>query len=126
MGFIMFNPNPARKLVGDCVIRAVSKMTDQDWEKTYLEIALQGFIMHDMPSSNEVWDTYLKLKGFDRFTIPNTCPDCYTVEDFCLDNPVGEFMLATGTHVIAVKDGNYYDTWDSGNVVPIYFYKRRK
>lgn len=126
MGFIMFNPNPARKLVGDCVIRAVSKMTDQDWEKTYLEIALQGFIMHDMPSSNEVWDAYLKLKGFDRFTIPNTCPDCYTVADFCLDNPVGEFMLATGTHVIAVKDGNYYDTWDSGNVVPIYFYKRRK
>lgn len=122
----MFNPNPARKLVGDCVIRAVSKMTDQDWEKTYLEIALQGFIMHDMPSSNEVWDAYLKLKGFDRFTIPNTCPDCYTVADFCLDNPVGEFMLATGTHVIAVKDGNYYDTWDSGNVVPIYFYKRRK
>lgn len=126
MGFIMFNPNPARKLVGDCVIRAVSKMTDQDWEKTYLEIALQGFIMHDMPSSNEVWDAYLKLKGFDRFTIPNTCPDCYTVADFCLDNPIGEFMLATGTHVIAVKDGNYYDTWDSGNVVPIYFYKRRK
>lgn len=124
MSYIPFNANPERNLVGDCVIRAISKITGQDWEKTYIEIALQGFIMHDMPSSNNVWDAYLYTQGFNRRVIPNTCPDCYTVKDFCNDNPRGTFLLATGTHVIAVVDGNYYDTWDSGNEVPIYYYGR--
>lgn len=35
MSFIYYNPNPERKLVGDCVIRAISKVTNQTWEDTY-------------------------------------------------------------------------------------------
>lgn len=42
-----YNPNPDRSLVGDCVIRGISKITGDDWEKTYMGIILQGFIMHD-------------------------------------------------------------------------------
>lgn len=124
MAYVPYNPNPTRKLVGDCVIRAVSKVTDQSWEDTYLDIVLQGFMMHDMPSSNDVWDSYLQAKGFKRYVIPNTCPMCYSVQEFCADNPKGEYMLATGTHVIAIKDGDYFDTWDSGAEVPIYFYHK--
>ena len=73
--FIPFNPNPSRKLVGDCVIRAVSKVTGKDWKTTYLKIALQGYSMDDMPSSNSVWGAYLYSEGFRREIIPNTCPD---------------------------------------------------
>lgn len=51
MSFIYYNSNPERKLVGDCVIRAISKATDQTWEDTYTGVMFQGFIMHDMPSS---------------------------------------------------------------------------
>ena len=80
--------------------------------------------MHDMMSSNAVWGAYLYDQGFRRYIIPNTCPDCYSVKDFCEDNPKGEFMLATGTHVIAVEDGNYYDTWDSGDEVPIFYWRK--
>lgn len=35
MSYINFNPNPDRKLVGDCVIRAISKAMDQSWDDTY-------------------------------------------------------------------------------------------
>lgn len=122
--FQQYNPNPVRNLVGDCVIRAVAKLTDQSWDETYLDITLQGYMMKDMPSSNAVWNAYLINKRFQRYTIPNTCPDCYTVIDFCNDHPQGKFLLATGTHVIAVDNGNYYDTWDSGDEVPIYFYAK--
>ena len=125
MPFKFTNPNPANILVGDCVIRAISLVTGKDWESTYLDLALQGFSMHDMPSSNNVWGTYLQEQGFTRHIIPDTCPDCYTVAEFCLDNPKGKFILATGTHVIAVIDGNYLDTWDSGNEVPIYYFERK-
>ena len=62
--YIEYNSNPENKLVGDCVIRAISKVTDQDWERTYMEVCVQGFMMHDMPSSNSVWGGYLFTKGW--------------------------------------------------------------
>ena len=80
MGFIFYNPNPSRKLVGDCVIRAITKVTDSDWKTTYMNIALRGYSMNDMPSSNSVWGEYLHSQGFRRHVIPDTCPDCYTIQ----------------------------------------------
>lgn len=126
MAFVFYNPNPARNLVGDCVIRAISKLTDRPWEDVYLDVALQGYMMHDMPSSNNVWGTYLHDLGYSRNVIPDSCPDCYTVAEFATDHPVGTFLLAIGTHVVAVKDGNYYDTWDSGNEIPIYYWEKQE
>ena len=124
MSYVNYNPNPVRKLVGDCVIRAISKCLNKDWEDTYLAVAMKGYVMHDMPSSNDVWGTYLMENGFRRYVIPDTCPACYTVQQFCEDNPDLMGILATGTHVIAVANGNYYDTWDSGNEIPIYYWRK--
>ena len=124
MAFIFFNPNPAGKFVGDCVIRAISKATGQSWEKTYIGIVEKGLNMRDMPSANRVWAAYLKDLGFNKYIIPNTCPECYSIRDFAYENPNGVFILGTGTHVVCVCDGNYYDTWDSGDETPIYFFKK--
>lgn len=49
-----YNPNPDGKNVGDCVIRAISAATNQKWEQTFIALALQGYMMHDMPSANSV------------------------------------------------------------------------
>lgn len=122
--FINANVNPASNIVGDCTVRAIAFATNQDWDSVYLWLCLQGYVMKDMPNSNNVWGVYLKTRGFERHIIPNTCPDCYTVRDFCKDNPIGAFVLATGSHVIAVVNGDYYDTWDSGDEVPIYFWSK--
>lgn len=124
MGYFVYNPNPTRKLVGDCVIRAISKTLNKSWEDVYLDIMLQGFMMKDMPSSNDVWGRYLLNHGFKRYIIPDTCPDCYTVRQFCAENPQLTGILATGSHVIAVDRGNYYDTWDSGDETPIFYWRK--
>ena len=124
MSYVFANPNPSRNLVGDCVIRGISLLVGEDWEDTFIDIALQAYSMHDMPSSNEVWGAYLKEKGFKRTVIPNTCPNCYSVKDFCIDFPTGKYLLATGSHVVAVIDGDYYDTWDSGYEVPMYYWEK--
>lgn len=122
--YIYFNPNPYHNLVGDCVIRAISKATGQTWEDTYLDIAMQGYLLKDMPSSNEVWHSYLVKKGYKRRMLPNTCPDCYTIRDFCEEHPKGEYILATGSHVVAVESGKYFDTWDSGDETVVYYYEK--
>ena len=122
MAYIYYNPNPNN--TGDCVIRAISKALDQSWDDTYWDLCDQGYLMMDWGNSNIVWDTYLRDCGFIRKVIPDTCPSCYTVRNFCRDNPHGIYILAMGNHTVAVIDGNYYDSWDSGNEVPIYYYKK--
>lgn len=124
MSWVYYNPNPANNLVGDCVIRALTLALNADWDKAYTDVAAQGFQMKDMPSANETWGNLLRKRGFKRYIIPNECPDCYTVEDFCKDHPYGLFVLATGTHVVTCINGDYYDTWDSGKKIPIYYFMK--
>ena len=122
--FVEYNPNPHNKNVGDCVIRAVSKALNQSWERSYSDLCSIGQRMKDMPNANHVWGSYLKQHGFRRNVIPDTCPDCYTVRDFCADHPVGTYVLSTGDHVIAVRNGNHFDTWDSSDEVPQFYWRR--
>lgn len=123
--WIRRNENPAYNRVGDCVIRSISTVLNQSWEETYVSLCVYGFMFCDMPSSNAIWALYLADKGFSRKVIDagNTA---YTVEDFCKDHPFGSYLLGTGTHAVAVIDGNHYDTWDSGNEQPIYYFEREE
>lgn len=125
MAFIFYNPNPEGNLVGDCVIRAISKATNQSWEQTFKGVVETAFQLKDMPSSNYVWAAYLRKLGFSKHIIPDSCPDCYTIRHFAQEHPRGVFILGTGTHVVCVANGNYYDSWDSGDEVPIYYFQRR-
>ena len=115
-----YNPNPVGRFVGDCAVRAISAALGVTWETAYAMIAVNGFAMGDMPSSNSVWGAVLLQNGFSRKAIPDTCPDCYTFADFARDNPEGVFVLGTGTHVATVKDGVLYDSWDSRSEIPQY------
>lgn len=128
MSFIPKNLNPQNKRVGDCVIRAVSAVLAQDWDKTFWDICKKGFEMADMPSSDAVWGAYLWDKGYRRETLPNTCPECYTVRDFCRDHPHGRYVLhisgGDAGHVVAIIYGDYIDTWDSGDSSPGYYWRR--
>lgn len=120
-----YNPNPAGRSVGDCAVRAISKALDIDWEQSYAQIALNGFQMGDMPSSDSVWGATLRQNGFYRQTIPGDLPDDYTVADFARDNPNGTFVLGIGGHVVTVKDGDIYDSWDSSNEIPQFVWYRK-
>lgn len=117
--FKFYNPNPKNKFVGDCVIRAICKLEDSDWDDIYLKLCFYGFKEKNMPAINEVWRAYLWDNGYERYHI-----DCPSVKQFCKDNPRGKYLLATGEHVVAVVDGDYYDAWNSGNEVPLYYWKK--
>lgn len=120
--WVYYNPNPTGQHVGDCAVRAVSKATGEDWDTSYCGISLQGMLTKNVPSANAVWGSYLRRKGFKRKMIPDECPDCYTVEQFCEDHPEGLFVVAVPNHVLTVVDGDYYDAWDSGKETPMFYY----
>lgn len=120
-----YNPNPLENRVEDCVQRAISAALDVDWDTA-------SDMVHDMAKSmglpehtDAAWGAILRRNGFYRAIIPNTCPDCYTVADFCREHPHGVYVLKTTGHVVTVIDGQVWDTWDSTGEIPIYFFYRR-
>ena len=63
--FIEYNPNPRGINTGDCVIRAICKAFDMDWEKVYMELTVKGLEKAMWGDTNAVWEKYLKEHGFD-------------------------------------------------------------
>ena len=120
--YIQTNTNPLNNDTGDCVIRAISLAIDKSWDEVYTALSVYGYDMKDWGNSNAVWNRYLLENGFKRDFIPSTCPYCYTVSDFCNDHPIGNYLLASGQHLVCVKNSNYMDSWNSGGMIPIYYY----
>lgn len=122
--WVKYNPNPVGRQVGDCAVRAIAKALNMDWESAYALLSTNGFLMGDMPSSDSVWGATLRQYGFSRFSIPNSCPNCYTAKDFCEDHPYGVYVLGFGGHVATVVDGTLYDSWNSSNEIPQFYWTK--
>lgn len=126
MSYKQINLNPMDYNEGDCVVRAIALAMDQDWGTIYLDLCLKGYVMGRMPESNKVWPTYLAEHGWQYHRLQDSCPFCYTIEDFCKEHSSGTFIVATGSHVVCVKDGTYYDSWDSGEKVALFYFEEVK
>lgn len=122
--FRSFNPNPRAAKVGDCAVRAVAKALGISWYEAYTLLVAEGLEQCDMPSANNVWGAVLRKNGFRRAAIPAECPDCYTVRDFIREYPAGTYVVALKNHVVTVCNGELYDTWNSMDENPIYFWRR--
>lgn len=116
----MYNPNPKGARVGDCSVRAISKAVDQDWIETYIGICVMGLAKADMPSSNAVWGEYLRERGFSKM-IPEPGT---TLKEFCIKYPNGIYVAALNGHVVTICDGDYFDTWDSGDETVLYGWRK--
>ena len=123
--WIHANPNPRGKEANDCVVRAIAIALGMDWYEVYDDLYRTGRWGGDMPSSDAVWGLYLKSRGARPFLLPDSCPECVTIRAFCRMYPRGRYIIGTGSHAVAVINGNYYDSWDSGNQVPSFFWRIR-
>lgn len=123
--WIKCNPNPLGKQTSDCVVRAIAIATERSWRRVYRELCDLGDVEAEMPNVNYVWGLDLKQHGGQQFLLPESCPSCLTVRAFCERYRDGIYVIGTGSHAVAVIDGDYYDSWDSGNEVPSYFWRVR-
>ena len=120
------NPNPCRAEEPDCVVRAIAIATGQSWDRVHWELCVLSHWRCTMPSVNWLWGSYLRMKGFRKFSMPEECPECVSVRMFCRMYPKGTYVIGTGTHAVCVIDGDYYDTGDSGDEIPQYFWKKER
>lgn len=119
-----YQPNPQEKRTDDCVIRALTKALGVDWDTASIYAIVQQIRDSDIYVKNYVWGNLLLRNNFTKHHLPDSCPDCYTVKDFCNDHKKGLYVLGTGDHVLTVVDGDYYDSFDSGNMIPIVYYRK--
>lgn len=121
-----YNPNPFEQRTGDCSVRALTKALGMDWDSVFALTAEKGFEQKRVQSTDSVWGAVLRNHGFKRESIPDSCPDCYTAEDFCRDHPKGIYVLGFGGHVATVVDGILYDAWNSSYEIPQFVWYRKE
>lgn len=120
-----FNNNPlGRKTVGDCSVRAVSKALGISWDEAHDLLSDMSKDMGTIMNDNDVISAVLRMNGFYKENLPCTTRDCYTVKEFARENPIGTYVVGTGSHVVTIIDGNYYDSWPSGDESILFFWVR--
>lgn len=115
--FEYYQPNKKdiKDKYGDCVVRALTKVMDKDWVTVYDELSPIAREIQTMPSCKPAYEEYLRRCGFVYKGISNKKGSKRpTVDSFARDNKVGVYYLNVANHCVAVVDGKYFDTWDSG------------
>ena len=110
-----YNPNPKKKNVGDCSLRAYCAAFGWTWEEAFeksSEIAKDEAIMMD---THKTCEKVMEGEGYvlDEEFKKSKRKDL-TVNEFALTHPYGTYFLNTHGHLLCVKDGEYWDSWDSG------------
>ena len=98
------NENPYNRNVGDCTVRAISTALGQDWDTTYIGLCLEGYLLKDMPSSNEVWRSYLSQYGLER----RPAPPHTTVNEFARTHRSGVHLLGLNSMWSVLSTGRFW------------------
>lgn len=118
--FKYYQPNDKdlKDKVGDCQVRALSKVLGLSWLEAFdLTIPIcremQTYTIFDS-ELNKTKEAMARL-GFEYTGISNKKGSKRpTVKSFAMSHPKGKYIVSVAHHVVAVVDGMYYDTWDSG------------
>ena len=118
--FKYYQPNKfdLKDKYGDCTIRALSKFYNINWIDAFhkcLPIIEKYQILPSFFFQAEQEDKICEDLGLRRIPISNKKGSKRpTVKSFAKDHPTGTYIVKVSHHVVAVVDGYYYDTWDSG------------
>lgn len=112
--YINYQPNPKKNNTTDCTFRAYSKAENITWEEAYDIAVALGKEMKLMPNDHKVVDKILKDNFGYSFTKFKK-EDRKTVNEFAIEHPKGTYVGWLHGHIVAIVDGYYYDSWDSGD-----------
>lgn len=130
--YVYYQPNKKdlKDEFGDCQIRALAKALDCSWLEAFdraIEICRPEQATNVFSAPVAVRKRMLDKLGFDYRTISvKKGSKRPTVDSFAKDHPEGTYICGVAHHEVAVVDGKYYDTWDSGGYSVYGYFERRK
>lgn len=127
--FAYYQPNnkDIKDNYGDCQIRALSKALNLSWLETFdliIPICREVQATAIFDSDLKVINKSMEKLGFTYNTVSNK-KGCKrpTVASFTAEHKNGTYIVRVANHVVCVKDGQYFDTWDSGRCSLYGYYK---
>lgn len=111
--FEFSNPHPENKRVKDCVKRAFTIATGEDYMAIQREL---NRIKRETNLGNDAWREFIKRRGWRKLSFPAEFGlPRMNGKNFVLNYPKGIYVLRMARHLATVKDGKLLDTWDSSN-----------
>jgi hypothetical protein len=124
--FKKVNPHPKGKKTSDCVVRAFTVIEGRRWIDVYKDLCDLGGSIYCMPNDKGTWEEYMLRNGYKKFPMPRKNDKTkFTVNEFCLKNPTGSYVVQVANHLTVVIDGDLYDSWDCGRKSVYNYYKTR-
>ena len=140
--FKQFNNNPKCKIIKrgkkkgqkeikcDCVIRCMQLAWNTDWLTAAKRLAERSFELCDTQTSNAVYESFCESAKIDA-----KIKDSFTgrkrykrVKEFA-ESTKGDstgYIVSVPHHLVFVKNGEYFDAWDSGNETVRKIWKLKK
>ena len=113
-----FNPNPKGRNIGDCTIRSYCAAFGISWDKAFdiaSKVAKENASMIQYMAEKiltEEFNCYVDEK-YNKKTVKGK--DRITVNEFAMTHPYGTYILHVPKHQVTVINGEYWDSWDSGD-----------
>ena len=127
--FIYHNQNPKNRITGDCVIRAISKALNLNYNdvlKELCEIQIKtGYSIDENRTIEKFMNQHGWIKMKQERKIDNTK---YTGKEFCeqiAKHNKNYVANIGGHHIVAICNKQIYDIWNCSNkTVGIYYVKK--
>lgn len=113
-----YNPNPKSRRIGDCTLRSYCAAFGITWEKAFdiaSKVAKDNSSMIQYVSEKVLTDEFgcTMDEKYNKKTVKGK--DRITVNTFAMTHPYGTYILHVRQHQVTIKNGEYWDSWDSGD-----------
>lgn len=126
--FSYYNANPRNKRVGDCVIRALATLPDQNWMKVFEELCSIARKKCCAPTNDEAWDKWLADHGYVRYPMPRKMNrKLYKLGEFVQSDYVEDHeavIVSVSGHLTCIRDRKVHDIWDCTGYTVRRYYKK--
>lgn len=116
--WVEYNPNPNNNTkANDCTIRAYCAAENLEWDAAYDIACRYGKELAFMPNDSSAVKHIVEEEfGYVRHKLSkeDRGEKGMTVNDFAIKYNKGTYLVEVARHLVAVIDGEYYDSWDSG------------
>ena len=112
-----YNPNPKDRNIGDCTLRSYCAAFGISWDKAFdiaSKVAKENSSMIQYVADKVLTEEFNCAldETYNKKTVSSK--NRITVNEFALSHPYGKYIVQVRSHQVAIIDGMYWDSWDSG------------